>query len=150
MTRRTTTDSTKSYVTLVQHICPVCGIKFDTGELLLDRRLKDTFEHHTVTGMSMCAQCQKLSDDGYVALVVCDPTKSVITERADKSHNCKPGDAHRTGEIAHVRRTAFNKIFDVPIADNVPLVFIEPAVFTMLQTLTPETEQVSKDDDGPV
>lgn len=40
----------KSYVTLEQKICVVCGRSYDTGSLLLDKRLRERFEHHTITG----------------------------------------------------------------------------------------------------
>jgi hypothetical protein len=46
---------TKSYVTL--EICPIC--KKDTGTILLDRRLKDTFESKTINPTNVCDDCRK-------------------------------------------------------------------------------------------
>src|SRR5450830_1148211 len=66
----------KSHVSLEQHVCLVCGTRFDTGTILLDRRLRASMEHHTATGWGLCAEHQKLSDDGFVALVECDPQRS--------------------------------------------------------------------------
>ncbi len=68
--------SDKSYVSLEQHVCLVCGAAFDTGNLLLDRRLRASMEHHTKTGWGLCTEHQKLADDGFVALVECDPQRS--------------------------------------------------------------------------
>lgn len=85
--------SEKSYVSLEQRVCVVCGHKFDTGSLLLDKRLRASMERHTLTGHGLCPEHQKLFDDGYIALVECD-------------------DAHkRTGTILHMRRTKFNELF---------------------------------------
>lgn len=45
----------KSYVTCL--ICPICGES--TGTLLLDRRMKDTFEMHTVDTTNVCDKCKE-------------------------------------------------------------------------------------------
>ena len=63
----------KSHVSLEQHVCLVCGTRFDTGAILLDRRLRASMERHTATGWGLCPEHQKLSDEGFVALVECDP-----------------------------------------------------------------------------
>ena len=39
----------KTYVTIEQNVCPVCGKTFETGALLMDDRLQDKFEMHTLT-----------------------------------------------------------------------------------------------------
>ena len=66
----------QSYVSLEQRLCLVCGISFDTGNLLLDKRLRASMKRHTTTGWGLCAEHQKLADDGFVALVECDPQRS--------------------------------------------------------------------------
>ena len=58
----------KSHVSLEQHVCLVCGKAFDTGTILLDKRLRASMEHHTKTGWGLCPEHQKLADDGFVAL----------------------------------------------------------------------------------
>ncbi len=40
----------KSHVSLEQHVCLVCGTAFDTGAVLLDKRLRASMERHTATG----------------------------------------------------------------------------------------------------
>jgi len=45
----------KSYVTMA--LCPICGKS--NGELLLDRRLRDTFEHYTVNPSGVCDECRE-------------------------------------------------------------------------------------------
>jgi len=60
----------KSHVSLEQHACLVCGSTFDTGSILLDRRLRATMERHTTTDWGLCPEHQRLFSEGFVALVV--------------------------------------------------------------------------------
>ena len=123
----------KSHVSLEQHICLVCGIRFDTGAILLDRRVRACMEQHTATGWGLCPEHQKLSDDGFVALVECDPQRSGAAASAGRM---QPGQAYRTGRCAHLKREAFARVFDVPIAADQPCVFVEPGVIEQLQAMT--------------
>ena len=50
----------KSYVSLEQHICPVCLKTFDTGNLLFDEQLRNIFERYTVTGYELCEEHKKV------------------------------------------------------------------------------------------
>ncbi len=34
----------KSHVSLEQHVCLLCGVAFDTGNILLDKRLRASME----------------------------------------------------------------------------------------------------------
>ncbi|ODU42428.1 MAG: ATPase [Thiobacillus sp. SCN 63-374] len=123
----------KSHVSLEQHVCLVCGTRFDTGAVLLDRRLRASMERHTATGWGLCPEHQKLSDDGFVALVECDPQHSGSPAGGGR---VKPEQAYRTGRLAHLKREAFAQVFDVPIAADQPCVFVEPGVIEQLQTMT--------------
>ena len=95
--------SDKSHVSLEQHVCLVCGAAFDKGAILLDKRLCQSIVHHTKTGWGMCPEYQKIADDGYVALVECDPQRS----GAQAGGRMTPGQAYRTGLLAHLRRAMF-------------------------------------------
>ncbi len=123
----------KSHVSLEQHVCLVCGTRFDTGAVLLDRRLRASMERHTATGWGLCPEHQKLSDDGFVALVECDPQRSGSPAGGGR---VKPEQAYRTGRLAHLKREAFAQVFNVPIAADQPCVFVEPGVIEQLQTMT--------------
>jgi hypothetical protein len=122
----------KSFVTLEQHQCAVCGVAFDTGAILLDKRLNDRFEHKTLTGVSLCPEHKKRYDEGYVALIEVDPEQSV----ADGS-KMTPENAHRTGTIAHVKRDVYAKAFNIPVPDG-PMAFCEPEVIKYLESLMPK------------
>ncbi len=123
--------SDKSHVSLEQRVCLVCGKPFDTGSILLDKRLRPSMERHTTTGWGLCPGHQKLSDDGFVALVECDPQRS----GSPANGRMKPDQAYRTGRLAHLRRAAFTKIFDAPISDDQACVFVEPGVIERLQSM---------------
>ena len=122
----------KSYVSLEQRLCLVCGTSFDTGNLLLDKRLRASMKRHTTTGWGLCPEHQKLADDGFVALVECDPQRSGAPMA---NGNLKPEQAYRTGRLAHLKREAFARLFNVPIADKQACVFVEPGVIEQLQSM---------------
>ena len=122
----------KSHVSLEQHACLVCGVSFDTGSVLLDKRLRASMERHTTTGWGLCAEHQKLADDGFVALVECDPQRSGSPA---SNGNLKPEQAYRTGRLAHLKREVFSRLFNVPIEDKQACVFVEPGVIEQLQSM---------------
>jgi hypothetical protein len=122
----------KSHVSLEQHACLVCGVTFDTGSVLLDRRLRASMQHHTTTGWGLCAEHQRLFDDGFVAMVECDPQRSGSPSSADR---LMPEQAYRTGRLAHLKREMFAAVFNTPIAANLPCVFVEPGVIERLQAM---------------
>lgn len=123
----------KSYVSLEQRQCLVCGKLFDTGNILLDKRLRASMNQHTTTGAGLCAEDQQRYNEGYIALVECDPKRSGFPQ---KSLNQR--DAYRTGKIAHLRRTAFAELFGKLAAPHTPLVFVEPGVIDRLMEMSAE------------
>lgn len=118
----------KSHVGMEQKVCPVCGQAFDTGTILLDKRLRNTLERKTVTGWDLCPEHAKLWERGYIALVECDPEKSKFT-----GGTIKPEDAYRTGRIAHIRKAAAKRIFNVEMTS--PVAFVEPGVVDALEKM---------------
>lgn len=97
----------KSYVSIETKICPVCGKEHETNSLLLDRRLRDTFEPKTATGYELCADDKSKKEAGYLALIACDETKS-----SPDGSTIKFNDAFRTGEIIHIKREVAKKLFN--------------------------------------
>ena len=120
----------KSHVSLEQRVCLVCGTPFDTGNILLDKRLRASLAHRTTTGWGLCPEHQKLSDDGFVALVECDPQRSGLPR-----DRLKPEQAYRTGRVAHLKREVFADVFNVSIPAEQPCVFVEPDVIEHLQAM---------------
>ncbi|MCW0386272.1 hypothetical protein NB722_000811 [Xanthomonas sacchari] len=122
----------KSHVSLEQHVCLVCGSAFETGSLLLDKRLRASMERHTRTGWGLCPEHRKFADDGFVALIECDPERSALATNAER---LKPEHAYRTGHVAHLRREVFAKLFDVPLESCQDCVFVEVGLIDQLESL---------------
>jgi hypothetical protein len=120
--------SEKSHVSLEQHLCRVCGHPFDTGALLLDKRLRKAFEPKTVTAWGLCPACQTKADEGDIALVEAKAPPST-------GARLKPEAADRTGRIFHVRRTAYSQMFDTEPDPGLPMVFIDEDVGNWLAKL---------------
>jgi hypothetical protein len=126
----------KSHISLEQHACLVCGIAFDTGSILLDKRLRASLARYTTTGWGLCAEHEQLCSAGFVALVECDPQRSGKVVGADRM---KPEQAYRTGRLAHLKRAVFATVFNVTIAADQACVFVEPGVIEKLQTMVAPT-----------
>lgn len=125
----------KLHVTLEQHLCLVCTKSFDTNALLLNRRLKPVFERTTVTGWGLCPECKQRFDDGYIALVGCDESK---TEK-NPNGTIEPGEAYRTGNIVHLRFEVYDRIINVPRGDR-PVLFCDDAVIEKLKSMASQGE----------
>jgi len=119
----------KSYVSMEQRVCQVCGKQYDTGALLMDTRLKNSLDMHTVTGWGLCEEHQKLFDDGYVALVE-------VTNPIGGGETMRNKDGIRTGKMAHLRRRIFNQLFNVELDDDKQvMVFVEDGIIDQLSKL---------------
>lgn len=109
----------KSHVGMAHHVCPVCAQEHDPV-VLLDRRMRNTLTSHEFAGWTMCPEHQKLYDEGYIALI---------------EVNGKPdglATADRTGRVAHVRASAWPKIFNSPVPEH-GLGFAEVGLFAILE-----------------
>ena len=113
----------KSYVTMEQHRCFVCGKDFDTGAILLDQKLRPRFKRNTVTGNGVCPEHAKQIDDGYIILI------GTTDERGE----------NRTGDIIAVRENVFKNMFNVPVPEK-KIAFIEPDVVTFIKEMHDHAE----------
>ncbi|PRG59009.1 ATPase [Burkholderia multivorans] len=129
--------SEKSYVSIEQHFCVVCGSTFETGNILLELRVRPNLDRYTATGWGLCPEHQKLADEDYVALVECDPQRSGLSADTER---VKPGQVHRTGRVAHLKRHLFSRIFSVAASETEPFVFVEPGVIELLQSMSAPTK----------
>ena len=114
----------KSYVTLEQAVCPACGRAFETGNLLLDQRLRKRFDRFTVTGFQMCPEDQQKIDAGYRILVEIDRAKS---------DDMTPEGVYRTGEVAYMRCEVADDV--LPGSKGHQLVWVEPGVIDRLREM---------------
>lgn len=122
---------TKSHVGTGYMVCPVCGEKHDEV-VLLDRRLKDSLEPESALGWALCPAHARMKDE-YVALVEVEEEPSGVNPLAT---------AKRTGQIAHVRRIAYTKLFKGALPPDV-MSFVGIGVIQKLQGLMPAEEQAT-------
>ena len=121
----------KSHVAMEHYQCPICLTRFETGNVLLNTRLRPTLDEKQVTGHSPCLDCKIKLEDGYIALV---ETAGPATSRTVGLM------VPRSGNLAWVRRTAFSQIFDQPAPETLPMVFVELGVIAKLQAMVPEED----------
>lgn len=124
----------KSYVSVEQNVCLVCGKAFDAGTLLMDSRMKDSLERNTVTDYGLCPEHKQKFDEGYVALVAADGSKSTLLPNG----NMAPGGAYRTGEVMHMKFDVFDRIFNIPGSHHgkrEPMMFCEPGVIAKVRAM---------------
>lgn len=112
----------KSYVTLVQNICPVCGETFETGELLLDRTLKNSFDKYTVTGFSLCPEHNKMLEEGCQFFIE--------VRNPPESKTLTINDADRTGRYACMKKEAAQHIFGMETQE---INFLEEGILEKLE-----------------
>lgn len=103
----------KSYVTI--ELCPICHK--ETGSLLLDRRLKDTFEMHTIIPSHVCEKCRSKYLGKGVMMI--NP---------------------QTGSIVVIKEEAFKRLFNKPIPQG-KIAFAEEEVLSRLM----QAEKQSKE-----
>ena len=123
----------KDYVGIESKICPACAKRHDTG-LLMDRRLRNTLERHTVTGWELCPEHKAQIAGGYIILTEIDPEKSTQAGMASQPNNMDPSSVWRTGTIMALKKEAFEQVFDIPAPPG-GLVFVEPGVTQALMRM---------------
>lgn len=104
-------------VSMEQHQCFVCGCHYDTGNILMAKRLSTKLKDRTITGVGLCPEHQKMKDDGYIALI--EATDSQGTQR--------------TGNVAHIRESVWEQVFDVPVPPQ-KICFVEVGVVDLLKS----------------
>ena len=119
----------KSHVTMEQRQCIACGKLYDTGAILLDKRLAKVFERHTTTGHGLCDEHTK---EGFITLIEVEPPTGHVIE-------LEPSEAVRTGAVALVRRSVWPEISSVP-APVGEVMFVERGVIARLAQLASDAE----------
>lgn len=120
----------KSYVSTERRICIVCGADYDTNAILIDKRLRARLDRHTITGWGLCSKDQQLFNAGFLALVEIDLARS---GSPPAGASIRPEQAYRTGLLVHLRRDIATHVFNVPIRQDLPCVFVEPGLISRLE-----------------
>ena len=100
---------TKSFVSIEKQVCLVTGEVFETNSLLMDMRLKNSLERSTVTGWGISPAIQLKLNEGYIAFVVIDESKSKKTSGG----TIKPEDAYRLGKYFLMKRTVAEQLLSI-------------------------------------
>jgi hypothetical protein len=124
--------SDKSHVSMERRVCLVCAAPYETGAILLDTRLRASLERQMTTGWGLCPEHRELHENGFVALIECDPEKSGNPAAGAR---VKPDEAYRTGAVAHMKREVFSEVFNLPVAPDVPAVYVEVGLIARLQSM---------------
>ena len=125
--------SEKSHVSMEQKICLVTGLPFDSGAILLDKRMRASMKRNTVTGWGISPEVQEKIDEGYIALVGIDISKSIV-----KNERIQPEEAYRTGNIAYLRRSVLQTL--MPGTQAVDWTFVEDSFIDKLEKMQREEE----------
>ena len=126
----------KSYVSIAQKVCIVTGNLYDSKEILIDKRMKNSMEHKTTVGTGICPEVEEFFAKGYVALIEIDPAKS----GRGNDKKLSPKDAYRTGNIAYLKRAVLKELFTMPLEDNQNIVYIDEETFQYLAELEKRAE----------
>ena len=125
-----------NYVAMATKQCPVClDIHEHNAELLIHKRLRSIKEEDRFTGHALCEPCEKLQDDGFIALI--ETSNEGVIDTLNNS------EALRTGRIAHITRRAADDIFDMDLESDLDMVFIETGVIEMLEEMMGNSEEAS-------
>ena len=123
----------KSYVSLEKKICAICGHEHETNSILLDKRLKDSMEHYTVTGYDHCDDCKGKLDDDYIALV------EIVNNPGKDKNVLRNEEAQRTGTIAWIRKPIAAQLFNRTI--TTPMAFVNHDIIEYLQSMASDNVQ---------
>lgn len=117
----------KSHVSMEQKLCIICGKQHDSGNILLDMKLRKSMERHTLIGYGHCDDCQAKVDEGYVAAV------EISNDGEGEGKRIKTEDAIRTGTLVWIRKSLLDQMLDVAI--TTPMIFITPDFTEILKNL---------------
>lgn len=118
-------SKTENFVAMGQRVCLVCGATYDSGEILVHKRLREIKEDRRVTGFGLCKEHKDLYDQGYVALVEVDSSKSTI-----ENGRIAPRNAYHTGNVCHMKRGDIFRVFGKDV--DTPAMYVEVGVIDAL------------------
>lgn len=123
-------SSDKSYVSLSNKICIVCGKAFHDGELLIHKQLRPTLERETITGYGFCQEHQAMIDEGKVFLAEVSNPPTEATKMSLLS-------AQKTGRVISLPREVLQQVLTPGFVtdDSSPYVLAESELIEELISL---------------
>ena len=121
-----------SYVALAKSCCLACGTTFDNGTPLINTKFQPIKQDQEVVSWAFCPEHKTIIDEGYIALVGVDPSKSEAP--------MTPATVYRTGDLLFIREEVAKAVFNVPI--NGPMVYVDAEVIPTLRAMQSPAEDV--------
>ena len=121
--------SEKSYVSLSQKVCLICGEEFADG-VLLHKQLRETLEPVTFNGYGFCAEHQAEIDQGNVFLIE-------VSNPSNGAEKMSLMAAQRTGRVLTVAREVLKHILKQGFItdDSPPFMLAEASLINELIAL---------------
>lgn len=125
----------KSHVGMGCHVCPIC-MKEHTEVVLLQTHLgaPPRLTAHEFAGWDLCPEHEAMREE-YLAFVECETPPPQHSSMHDQLRLAK-----RTGQVAHIRRSALDAIFNSPMPANLPMVWAEKGMIEKIQKQTVRSE----------
>ena len=118
----------KHLVAMEQAQCPVCGVLHATGVLLQSRDITHPkLERVYTTHFGLCPQHKALEAE-YIALL------ELKREPTPEENNLRGTWDLRTGQLLHVRRSVFARMFNTPMPEG-PLCFMQVGVIARIEAM---------------
>lgn len=118
-------------VACVHELCPICLSKMNEHiimnmELSESRAKKVEEMHNKPIGFSAkpCEECQKLIDQGYIALISIDPSKSNV-----KNDRVNLKDIYRTGGFSWLKKDKTLQLLDIE-EYSLPFILLDTELYT--------------------
>lgn len=126
----------KESIVLGIHLCPICLKKHDSGETLIHKALRDIPKDKRLTGYSLCDEHKKTKEEGLMALIGADKSKS----RVNPDGSIQFEGAHRTGQYMMVPGVLTTELFNGFEYTGQEFIFVDPEVLDWLMSLKPPTK----------
>ena len=133
----------KFAVSLVNLACPIC-LSTSESEIVLNTKLtkKAADEvkelHNKTVGLGEpCTECKQQLDNGFVALVEVDSSKSGLADE-DTVGTLSQENAYRTGNMAWLKRDVANQLFKAEIKTD--LVFVQQGIIDAIKAMVENNE----------
>lgn len=125
----------KSHVGMVYRLCPITGEEWETGEILLDKKMKKSLKRKNIVGYGFAPKVQEQLDKGFVVLLEIDPNKS---KSPTKGNTLSITDVYKTGRLIYLKKQVAKDILG--IKDHIEMSFIDKKVFEFLENLQKKNE----------
>jgi hypothetical protein len=125
----------ENFVAMATHKCPICGKDHQHNtEILMHKQGRAIPKDLPASDWSLCKKDELLFKSNYIALIETENNPE------DESQRLQMEDAIRTGRLAHLKRHAFEQVFNTEIGPDCSFVFIDAEAMDKLIAMGPKDE----------